>query len=355
MKHLKRTFLAIAMLAFAVGNLNAQYVTTHAKIAIPSQQKGIYYALPRTVIQLDFVIEEIESLEGPYSRYVRMVGADDYITENETEYRIADIKMYTYSEADPNATFFVAINTKKGESSDFSLTSNGILHGVGVKVQPYTEKPREKTVLETVSSGEKTFKYQYASNGNRGEEQMARSAADMISKIREEKIKLLTGYQETAFVAETYRQMYSDLDGMEKEYLSLFIGKKIVTTTVKTIYVTPSKEVPSQTIGKFSATKGLTMGVTGEGSPIVVHAISLNTTGTINELSRSAVETLSHENKLFYRIPEAAYVTVNMDDETLYENRTTINQYGVFMMAPLGKSKMTLNPETGQIINISTE
>ena len=121
------------------------------------------------------------------------------------------------------------------------------------------------------------------------------------------------------------------------------------------MYVTPSKEVPSQTVGKFSTINGFTTDLAGSGSLITVQAISLNTTGSINEPSQSAVESLSHENKLFYRIPETANVKVTLGNEVLVERREIISQYGVFMLAPLGKTKIALDPNTGQITSMGME
>ena len=354
MNRMKSAFLLLAIMAFGIGDATAQYVTTHAKVAMPGQQKGIYYALPRTVVQLDFVVEEIELLEGPFSEFVHLVGADDFIMEDGKEYRLADVVMTTYAEADPNATFFIEMNPKKGDATELYLTSKGILQGVGIAPTPEPAQAPLTSHLSTLTSQDRTFKYQYGSKG-KSREQLAYSAADMINRIREEKIKLLTGFQETAFTLETYRQMYADLDEMEKEYLSLFIGKRIVNTVVKTVYVTPSKEVPTQTIGKFSPNEGFSGGVTGSGDVITLQALSLKTTGNINEPSRSAVETISHENKLFYRIPETANIKVTWGNEVLLEQRATIAQYGVFMLAPLGKTKLALDPNTGQIIGVAME
>jgi hypothetical protein len=351
---MKSAILLLAVMAIGIGNATAQFITSHAKVVMPGQQKGIYYALPRTVIQLDFIIEETELLEGPYSDYVYMVGADNYIMEDAMEYRLADIVMTTYAEADPNATFFVEMNTKKGEATDFHLTSKGILQGVGMVVPEAMVLPKQAVDPKPASSQDKSFKYQYGSKG-KSREQMAYAAADMISKIREEKIKLLTGFQETAFNLDTYRQMYADLDQMENEYLSLFIGKRIVNMVVKTVYVTPSKEVPSQTIAKFSTEDGFSTGVAGSGDVITVQALSLKTTGSINEPSQSAVETIRHENKLFYRIPEIASIKVTMGSQVLLEKRETIAQYGVFMLAPLSKTALALDPNTGQIIGMETK
>ena len=353
MKHLKRTLFVMALFALTAGHLNAQYVTTHAKAAMPGQQKGVYYALPRTVIQLDLMVDKTELIEGPFSSYAYMVGANDVIVDNEVEYILRDVVMSTYAEADPNATFFVAMNAKKGEAQPFYLNAKGILEGVGMTSKAKETQPSSPVKVQ-VSTDNKTFKYQYGPNGVRSEDQQARATADMINRIREEKIKLLTGFQETAFTLDTYRQMYADLDEMESEYLSLFIGKRVVTPIVQTVYVTLSKDVPSQTVGSFSREYGFSS-KNFDGDNITVQAISLQTTGNINALSPSAVETISHENKLFYRIPETANVKVSLGGEVLLERRETMAQFGTFMLAPLGNTKMLLDPNTGQIISMGME
>lgn len=352
---MKRVFFILGLMAMIAGNANAQYLTSHAKIAMPGQQNGIYYALPRTVIQLDFIVEETLSMEGPYSDYVYMIGADEYVRKDKKEYCIQEVKINTYAEADPNATFFIAFNGKKAETTEFYLTSNGILQGVGIPGEPVaTTADSPSLPKETVQNT--AFKYQYGGKNMKSEEQMASSAAEMINKIREEKLKLITGFQETAFTIDTYRQMYADLDAMENDYLSLFVGKKTTRTMVSTVYVTPSKDVTTQSIGKFSKDNGFTKDLAGAGELITLQALSLKTTSTINQPSPSTVEALAHENKLFYRIPETANVKVCLGDQNvLVEKRETIAQYGVFMLAPLGKTKLALDPNTGQIINMSVD
>lgn len=357
MRLLKRTVIVAALMAFAASQLNAQYLTTHAKSAIPGQQKGVYYALPRTVLQFDFVVEETQLFEGPYSDYADFVGATDYITKDGKEFRIVDVKMRSAAEADPNATFFLAMNSKKPEEFGVRLTSKGILLGVGAEgPSPTTNETIVTDAPVTSQDYDVSFKYRYGAVGNKSEEQLARAAADMVTKIRDEKIKLLTGFQETAFTLETYRQMYADLDEMEQDYLNLFVGKKVTKSHVYSVYVTPSKDVPLQTIGKFSTQSGFTAGTAGSGDVITVQVISLQTTGTINQLSPSAVESMVHENKLFYRIPETANVKVSLGTkQVLLECRETIAQLGTFMLAPLGKTVMSFDPVTGQLTNFGQE
>ena len=353
MKQVKRILLAIVLMAIGISNAHAQYVITHAKIAMPGQQKGIYYALPRTVIQLDLMVDKTELVEGPYSDYAYLIGATDIIQGDGIEYILKDVAMSTYAEADPNATFFVSMNAKN-DAQPFYLNSRGILEGVGMVGE--TTKEQVKTPVQVkVTSNNKTFKYQYGSSGMRSPDQQARAAAEMISRIREEKIKLLTGFQETAFTLDTYRQMYADLEAMENEYLSLFVGKRIVKTVVKTVYVTPKKGVPTMTVGTFSNETGFTVGVAEGGVNVTVQLTSLNTTGSINQASQSAVESLSQDNKLFYRIPETANIKVNVDEETVLSCRATVAQLGAFTLAPLGNTKMAFDPNTGQVIRFGAE
>lgn len=350
---MKRLLLVISLLIACIGSVSAQYVTTHAKTASPGQQNGIYYSLPRTVLRFDILIEETQLLRGPYSDYASLVGADDYITDDEVAYRIQSVTLVPTAEADPNATFFVSMNSKKGEATSFSLTPQGILHGVGVQDLPEVEQPLPPIQSASLISDPVPFKYQHGSGRNM--DQSARSALEMINKIRDEKIKLMTGFQETAFTLDTYRQMYADLDQMEQDYLSLFLGKRQVRTFVKTLYVTPNKEVNKQSVAKFSTEYGLTAGTSGDGDLLVVQCQSLLTTNTINAPSQSAVESLSLENKLFYRIPETVNVKLSLGGEVILEQRATVAQYGVFMLAPLGKTKLVLDPNTGQVVKMSME
>ena len=356
MKHLKRFCIVVAVIALGCGNIHAQYVTTHAKASLPGQQNGIFYSLPRTVFQLDFFIEEIQLIEGPYSDYVNYVGAEDYVTQYSKTYKIKDVVLHPLAESDPNATFFISMSPKKDNKSTFSLTPQGILQGVGIEVPVNVQENRPVPMPEgQAPADEVAFKYQYGTGSARGEELQARSAAEMINKIREEKLKLITGFQETAFSLDTYREMYNDLDEMENDYLSLFIGKKVTRTFTKTVYVIPNKDVPTQSVAKFDTEEGLSTGTSGSGSVITVQTLSLQTTATINAPSQSAVESLNLENKLFYRIPEIATIKVNMGDKLLLEQRETVAQFGVFMLAPLNKTKLTLDPKTGQITSIGME
>lgn len=372
-----KSLMALAF-ALVVLNCNAQYVTTHTKNATPGVQDGIYYALPKTIIKLDFIIEESFLYEGPYSDYApRYLGTNDYIQENGKEYRIVDVVMSTIVDADPDATFFVSYDSKSKNSTAFNLLPNGIIQSVGA---PNYAFKAQSVVSKTIgnNSDESIFQYNIQDNTysrvdtivrkitidttvifkniyhssveNRSIEQKARMAATKIDQLREDRIKLLTGYQEIAYPGNTLQYMVSQIESLEHEYISLFVGKRVSRIVEKTIYVVPSKDVTTQTVAKFSETEGLTSGVSGYGSPITVQTISLQNTAKINAPSQSAIEATSHNNKVFYRIPDVANVKVKIDGETLLEQRHTVNQLGVLLLTPIHNMRLTFDPMTGQLI-----
>ena len=357
MKRIVTTFMfALVAFAFMGGQLQAQFTTTFAKNATPGQQNGIYYSLPQTMLRLDFIIDEIQMEKGPLSDYAsNYLDMADVVEYETTEYKLIDVEMTPVSSPDPNALFFVTLATGRGSGKvQFDVMPNGVIRsaGVGVVVEgemPFTkaEEPnccREKT--------EPNYDFINLLSAGKSNAQLAKEAADKIEEIRKEKFYLIRGDVATAYDPVTFDAMYQKLDEMEKEYTSLLIGKRVAKRVVKSVYVVPTKEVPTQTVAKFSETQGLTLGTSGSGSTITVQTLSLNTTATINGPSQSAVESMSYENKLFYRMPEMAQVTVTCGNKTLLEDRVSVNQLGALLMAPLTNTRLVFDTETGQIINI---
>lgn len=349
--------LALMALTFMGGQLQAQFTTTFAKNVAPGQQNGVYYSLPQTMLKLDFIIEEVKLEKGPLSDYAtNYFEMEDIVEYETTEYKLLGLKMSTVSGPDPNALFFVTMSGTRGSKTQFDVLSNGIIRSVGignaadaVEEMPLPNREQQPSVEEEDEVSEGFMPMILAGKTN---SQMAKDVADKIVEIRKAKFYLISGDVEMASNPETFSTMYKKLDAMEREYTSLLLGKRVGKKVVKTVYVIPSKEVPTQTIAKFSETEGLTMGTGGSGNLITVQTLSLNTTAAINAPSQSAIESMSYENKVFYRVPETAQVKVTCGNTTLLEDRVTVNQLGAMLMAPLTNTKLVFDTETGQIINI---
>lgn len=355
----KMAFLLVFSLAGL--QLHAQFTTTFAKNVNPGQQSGVYYSLPQTMLQLDFVVEETDCEQGPLSDYASSYfSMDEMVEYSTTEYRLLDVRMSKIASPDPNATFFVSISSGRGGSrADFDVLPNGIIRSVGAgnALVEVEETQMVANELQPSMCQKETLNEGFVSlmTSGKTDAQLAREAADKIAEIRKAKFNLVSGYYETAYNPETFNKMFEKLDDMEAQYTSLFLGKRVKKTVVKTIYVIPSKEVTTQTVAKFSETEGLTSGTAGYGNPITVQTLPLNATAAINAPSQSAVESMSYENKLFYRVPEMANVKVSYMNETLLEERLVVNQLGVLLMAPFTNSRMEFDTTTGQIINFKMQ
>lgn len=362
MKRIVTSFiLGLLAISFLGVQLQAQITTTFAKNASPGQQNGMYYSLPQTMLQLDFVIEETTLEKGPLSDYASMyMEMEDCVEYETTEYQLLDVKMTPVASPDPNAMFFVTFaSVRGGGKANFDVMPNGIIRSVGmgvatdaVEVQPVQNKPAKQCCQEGPSTSEEFIGLLSSGKTNA---QLAKEVADKILEIRKSKFYLISGDVSMASNPETFNIMYQKMDDLEKEYTSLLLGKRVKRNIVKTVYVIPNKELPTQTVAKFSETEGLTIGTSGTGSMITVQTLSLNTTANINAPSQSAVESMSYENKVFYRIPEMANVKVSCGGEALLEERVMINQLGALLTAPLTNSRMVFDVETGQIVNMITQ
>ena len=351
--------LALVLLALAFGGqLQAQFTTTFAKNVTPGQQNGLYYSLPQTMLKLDFIIEEVQLEKGPLSDYAsNYFEMEDIVEYETTEYRLLDVKMSTVASPDPNALFFVTMTSARGGSKlQFDVLPNGIIRSVGVGNDAETMEPESKPVQEKPRCCREECDYGDGFVGlmtaGKTNGMLAKEVADKIAEIRKAKFYLISGDVEVASNPETFNAMYKKLDDMEKEYTSLLLGKRVTKKVVQTVYVIPNKEVPTQSVAKFSEIEGLTVGTSGSGSIITVQTLSLGTTAAITAPSQSAVESMTYENKVFYRLPETANVKVTFEGDTLLEDRVVVNQLGALLMAPVTNTKLTFDTETGQIVNM---
>ena len=355
------TKLSLLLLALSIGGqLQAQFTTTFAKNVNPGQQNGMYYSLPQTMLQLDFIIEETTFEKGPLSDYAsNYMDMEDYVEYESTEYQLLDVKMTPVACPDPDAMFFVTFASgRMGKKAQVDVLPNGIIRSVGIGVtgdaeaQPAAAQTTQQCLQESVSDDEA---FMPLITAGKTKAMLAKEVADKIVEIRKAKFYLVSGDVSMATNPETFNIMYQKMDEMEKEYTSLLLGKRVTKQLVQTVYVIPNREVPTQTVARFSAVEGLTLGTSGLGSMITVQTLPLNTIASINAPSQSAVELMSYENKVFYRIPDMANVKVACGSETLVEDRVTVNQFGVLLTAPLTNAKLEFDTETGQIINFQMQ
>jgi len=380
-------FLAIHLI-FSTVSFSQVNVIRVDNNAMPQTGEGCFYSLPRTVVKIEVTIDKIENYKGPYADYaLRYLGLKNVVIANSVEYKIIDIAITTYPEPDPDQYYFVELGEKvsKGEKSVMlTLNNAGLILGTipeakDTVVEATNLRRQAETLIEssTDAFGE-LFKYsadvsvferidtiikkinidtmtlerQYLKRTmvEKSPEQKAKEAADFISKIKDNRFNLISGYQEVNYNKETLEFMDTQLKQLEKEYLKLFTGVNLHKTLAFSFKYIPlpnqiNTEIP---LFKFLRSKGI-IDLDEPGGKVITIKIQRvgNTTMVASYLKRTEKETKVHG--FYYRIPELARVMVKLDEFTQEETQCLIDQLGLVTFLPANKWKVRFHEETGGI------
>lgn len=394
MKTLIRLFFLISGFLFATGalaQLNVYHVDNNL---LPADRDGIYYALPRTVIRIDISIDRIENFKGPYSEYaLKYLGLKNVVEANSVEYKITGIEVKTSAQPDPDQYFFAELGekvSKNGKEAMFALSESGLILGTTPgrgdtlpeelnPVKPaaaatITEKDvfpeifkysadaslveKVDTIIRKVNIDTMTLQRQYVKRTlvEKSPEQKAKEAADYITKIKDHRFNLISGFQEVNYNKETLEYMDAQLTTLEKEYLKLFTGISVHKTMTFTYVYTPNPnqvnvEVP---VFKFQKSKGVVDLDEPGGKVVTVKVQRSGTTASVLNYLKKTEDTKKSRG-FYYRIPELARVTVKVDENLQEETQCLVSQLGVVSYLPASKWKVRFYRETGGIRTMTLE
>jgi len=155
----------------------------------------------------------------------------------------------------------------------------------------------------------------------------AEEAANFIIKLRKRKFKLLTGLSDTGIGGNNLKVALDELDKIETEYLSLFIGKTYREQITRQYRYVPqiSKENDETILFRIVEDQGIFDANSPKGRPVLLNIKSLNTTENLTGFQNT--DNL-HGPYLFYRIPETARLKISTEDETLLEGKISVFQFG---------------------------
>lgn len=359
----KLLFVLIVITSF---NLNAQYITNHANNVEQNLVDGVFYNLPRNVIKLDFTVEKSQYHKGKYSDYAKeMLDTEDYIEEDNTKFSIKEIHLSLLTEPDPDMTFFVSTDDKSKEPINLcmELTPNGIISSFGYQDAlntVYEDVDNEYVAYDANEStdyyyiplhdddedDEETDDDTMEHKTKLSEKDIALSIIKEIKNLRIAYFDLITGYQEVNY-GNTITYMVDQVKALETEYLSMFLGSTETTSFTKTFYIIPEEGTNSIVISKFSENEGFN---SKSGNVIKINFSDISVS-SVNKMSKDAIEKMTYENKLFYRIPANVNIKITSSDNVIYEDRTIINQLGSIALIPINKAKLVFDINTGQIIS----
>lgn len=347
--------------------VNSSFSVVNIKNDTSFTQNALIYALPRTVIKVNVEISKIESYRGPYCQYAKKyLGIDDdaVIFSDNVSYDISNIDIESYSEPDTNC-FFLVKSQNDEMANLLNLSQNGLILSINKDIDVKSEKQNtnfydynddndfffiNQSVKKNIQSiNKKSYKTIKTDSSLiriplstkhivvKSTELKAEEAANFIIKIRKRKFKLMSGMYEKFPDGEAVNCMIKELDKLEKDYLSLFIGKTIKTKKEYTFNYIPDESLTTNQniLFYFSSDKGILINKNYinrtvankqiSGYPIIIDVDNLNFT---NKLKNKFDEMKSPKNTFFYRIPDYATVRIINGNKVIASKKMLIAQFG---------------------------
>jgi len=361
-------FKTLIILLLITSNISAQKkgessveVKKTSEIINPTAQ-SLTYMLPKTTILVEIESEKVVKKTGPYFRYSqRYLNLTDVITEDSEEWVIKSINIKTKGTPNEEQRYSI-ISSGITSALNVNLTHKGILKGINLdEMQPkhgldYEKSDSEIVDLEDVNfddialHDELLFKTSTAA--------MAQEAANMIYKIRNNRIDLLSGDLENLPPdGEAYQSVLKELNKMEHDFVSLFAGKTVTSTRKQVFEITPDplSSYSNHVLCRFSTQKGVVDAMDITGTPIYFKLEAL----AFKKLENKQSETPKNgaANGLFYCIPAPAKVTILDKNKEVISENIDLAQYGqvISMLADILKQdnvQIKFCPKTGALISI---
>lgn len=392
MIRIKQLFLTASLIGLFSSFCQAQVSVSRVEKPDSFQGKeGVFYYLPATFLEFTIAFDRVEELRGPYADYAyQYLGLDDVIREDREFYELKDIRLFPHVYADPDQHFFIEFlqkQTKDPLPVELLFDEQGFLSelaiGMELSGQPepgplvmqlpepaakYPHKPdpfqyyatdnqvlRIDTIIRVVSIDTSTFTdISYTSNMvYRTVEERAMEAASFIMRIREDRFKLLTGYQEVNYDKEAIAYMDRELMELEDAYLSLFKGvrRRECHLATRVLVPNPGRSGRPEVLCRFSAASGIGSPDDPQGDPVsvVIAPVGISPESTY----KGTTPQPGSAQGIAIRLPQMCQVTVDYLGIQKTNRVLPVHQFGYLShFTYTSKLRLQLHPATGLVRQI---
>lgn len=378
-----KVFFALISFLFVLASCKHFEVLPAGDVKNAADKNGFFYFLPRTGVVVDITVEKTDKVKGPFASYApKYLGISNVVSENTTTFEISDIKISAVEEPDPEKIFFVSFpEKKKGLQMKFDLTPSGILRGLngpGDSLLNFSEKSNlsnheeedaatydpskyfatkniiektdttyEKIILDTMTITKQILTKNLV---EKSMEAKAKDVSDYLAMIAENKMNLISGYQEIGYTRESLDLMIRELDQLRDDYMALFIGHENKQKLHYRFTFLP-ESTPKNTrifLFNFSREKGVNTNPESKTTTAKSYFLELMpslTVSRVDNLLQKQKSEMKHKG-IYYNLPEKTKIMVVEDSEGMVAFETTvyISQFGKVAFLPLNIRKMELYP-----------
>ncbi|MEI6695094.1 MAG: DUF4831 family protein [Bacteroidota bacterium] len=382
----KKIFYLLGILSILVFSCNSSYQVMHvSKNIVANEKSGFYYALPKTFIKVNFIVDQQEEVKGPYSDFAKKYfGLNNVIAQNSMKYKIKAVNIETYAEADSSQYYFVECNDSKvgiqlNRLGNIKTVNPSINASSSIQKQTETDSanssntddyPELFKMYANSSLYEKTdtfykpykvynsiiFEKIYKTSLiEKPTEQKVKEIADLITKIKDNRFSLLIGDQEVND-KKSIEFMYTELQNLENEYMKLFTGITLNhTLTYQYIYL-PEKDstcnISKAILCKFSAEKGIFDKSMPSGDPIYIQTKDNKSTEAVNQFNNQKKKLQKGKQGFYYRMPAYTTIDILSNNILLQTSKQFIAQLGVILSVPNNNSYLRYDENTGGLREI---
>jgi len=326
----------------------------------------VTYSLPTTVILVEAEAVQETFYAGPYARYAEKYLGIKVRQKDETRCQLTSVSMTPYVEADQSMRYSVKASKGKIDASFAKLSSAGL---ISLSDAPYSEGVRwrfpvekegdfsDKGVSSNLTSASTTL-YGKNSKESRNDkvsvqqdmivaktiEKKAAETADMILKLRKQRLQIVTGDTDATYSGEAMQAAISEITRLEKEYMTLFTGYSETQVQTMTFDIIPEPEKESQMYVAFriSDSAGLVPADNLSGKPVVMEIVPQEIKEVEIPVDSAAVKAAPKKKAkvkeqpvdIFYRIPSMCTVKLLDGVDILLQCRMPLYQLGTRSSLP---------------------
>ena len=299
--------------------------------AVKTNDYGIQYMLPKTLLQFEIQYREIQEKAGPYAKYAsRYLGINDseVIKEDRTYYMLDNVSVKETGIPNKDQTYLVLFKQKTTAPFVF-LTEDGLICTINAEYKPEVVENQKNTLVVPVSNlpiinQQSLYTEEYLRSGSISK--MAEVAAKNIYKIRESRQDILTGEAENMPKdGEAMKIILNTLEAQEKIWTELFTGsrKTVPKTTFQTLE--PVAEMNKELLFRFSKHFGVVDKNDLSGSPIYINLKDLKTV----EIAPADPKRKAKEpESIVYNTPGKAEVEIFNGNQRMFSTTVDITQFG---------------------------
>ena len=237
---MKRIISLMSLAVLACGAATAQNTPYKAVVGTYIDASGaLAVSDPSTSVAVDLIVETEQTVVGPYARYAQKFLNMRGSLVDKTVYSLKGVKLAVTGGEDVIADAVPAAEVTEtsymGSASEFA------------KVLP------DRMSATAVS-----------------EEEAAANAAQAIFSIRKHRMDLITGEAGENVFGAGLKDALAALDAAEQEYLELFFGKRVVTTSVERVVVPMVEGVQSYAVARISSSAGVVAADAKDGDAVTL-------------------------------------------------------------------------------------